>query len=66
MAKYTTHKCGVKISNEGLWTVCTKCHKLAPVTETGFRCMTPNKPSHYHRVENTHKKCRKKEPRDAT
>ena len=58
-AVYTVCKCGVRISNEGLWAVCTACGQLAPVKEMGFRCMKPTQgPSHHHRVENTHKQCR--------
>lgn len=59
-AVYTTCKCGVRISNEGLRARCTECGKWAPVREMGFRCMKPHDPrSHHHRVENTHKRCRK-------
>ena len=38
MATYTVCDCGVKISTEGLWAVCTECNELAPVSEMGFRC----------------------------
>lgn len=56
-AVYTHCHCGVTISTEGLWAVCTECRELAPVREMGFRCMKAAG-SHIHRVQNTHKRCR--------
>jgi hypothetical protein len=39
MPKITTLSDGTKVSNQGLWTVCEKCHELKPMSQVGFRRM---------------------------